>query len=86
MAEVGKNAEFVNFGSSAKSESGNVLIDTLSAIPEMLKKLDIENSALNGKPFADELSNLVASIAKPIKGDDNAKALPDAEDEKGKTA
>ena len=30
MAEVGKNAEFVNFGSSAKSESGNVLIDTLS--------------------------------------------------------
>ena len=85
MAEVGKNAEFVNFGSSAKSETGNVLIDTLSAIPEMLKKLDIENSALNGKPFADELSQLVASIAKPIKGDD-AKALPDAEDENGKTA
>ena len=74
----------MNFGSAAKSETGNVLIDTLSAIPEMLKKLDIENSALNGKPFADELSHLVASIAGPIKGDD-AKALPDAEDEKGKT-
>jgi len=80
MAEVGKNAEFVNFGSSARSETGNVLIDTLSAIPEMLKKLDIENGALNGRPFADELSHLVASVANPIKGDDDAKTLPDSED------
>ena len=33
-----------------------------------MKKLDAENTALNGKPFNDELRNLIASIAEPVKG------------------
>ena len=45
----------------------------------MLQKLDIENGALNGRPFADELSHLVASIAGPIKGEDDTKSLSEAD-------
>ncbi len=71
MASLGKNAEFVNIGGSGPASAGgtgNVLIDTLSGIPELMKKLDAENKALNGKPFNDELRELVASVAEPAKG------------------
>ena len=69
MASIGKNAEFVNIGGSGpQNGTGNVLIDTLSGVPELMKKLDVENQALNGKSFNDELRNLVASIAEPAKG------------------
>ena len=69
MADVGKNAEFVNIGGgAANGGTGNVLTDTLSSIPVLMKKLDAENTALNGKPFNDELRNLIASLAEPVKG------------------
>lgn len=68
MAEIGKNAEFINFGSGSTGSSGNVLIDTLSAIPEMLKKLDVKNNALNGRPFSEEVGNLVSMIADAANG------------------
>ncbi len=71
MASLGKNAEFVNIGGSSPAPAGgtgNVLIDTLSGIPELMKKLDVENKALNGQPFNDELRQLVASVAEPAKG------------------
>ena len=70
MASLGKNAEFVNIGGSGPSAggTGNVLIDTLSSVPELMKKLDVENQALNGQSFNDELRNLVSSIAEPAKG------------------
>ena len=62
-------AEFVNIGGgAANGGTGNVLTDTLSSIPVLMKKLDAENTALNGKPFNDELRNLIASIAEPVKG------------------
>ena len=69
MASIGKNAEFVNIGGSGpQNGTGNVLIDTLSSVPELMKKLEVENQALNGKSYNDELRNLVASIAEPAKG------------------
>lgn len=70
MADLGKNAEFVNIGGGAtgKAATGNVLIDTLAGIPELMKTLDVENQALNGKPFNTELNDLVAAIVEPIKG------------------
>lgn len=70
MASIGKNAEFVNIGGSGTNtgSTGNVLIDTLSSVPELMKKLDVENQALNGRSYNDELRNLVASIAEPAKG------------------
>ena len=76
MADIGRNAEFVNIGgsgSAASGDSGNVLIDTLSKIPGLMKVLDTENDALNGKPFNDEIRGLIDSIAGPIKGTPAAK-------------
>ena len=69
MADIGKNAEFVNIGGGeGKGATGNVLVDTLSQIPALMKKLDVENSALNGKDFNSELHDLVKSLADPVKG------------------
>ena len=69
MAEIGKNAEFVNIGGAAQgAASGNVLIDTLSAIPGLMKTLNAENEALNGRSINEEVESLVGSIAGPVKG------------------
>ena len=72
MADLGKNAEFVNIGGTAAgpgaSGTGNVLIDTLMNIPALMKTLNAENQALNGKPINDELQQLIASLAEPLKG------------------
>ena len=74
MAEVGKNAEFVNIGGGASgngalhSPTGNVLLDTLAGIPALMKTLNVENQALNGQSFNDELKGLVGSVAEPMKG------------------
>lgn len=69
MAEIGKNAEFVNIGGSGvNGNTGNVLLDTLAGIPGLMKTLDAENQALNGKSFNEELNGLVTAIADPVKG------------------
>lgn len=69
MAEVGKNAEFVNIGACGPSNgTGNVLLDTLAGIPELMKVLDVKNQALNGQPFNDELNGLVSAALDPAKG------------------
>lgn len=68
MAEIGKNAEFINIGGSANGANGNVLIDTLSQIPGLMKTLDVSNNALNGKSFNDSISDVVRAVAEPLKG------------------
>lgn len=68
MAEVGKNAQFVNIGGSGNSPTGNVLTDTLASIPSLMKTLDVENQALNGKDFKETLEDLVSGVANPLKG------------------
>ena len=71
MADIGKNAEFVNIGGSTTGtggNTGNVLLETLSGIPTLIKTLDVENNALNGKSFNEEVNGLVAALAEPIKG------------------
>lgn len=68
MAEIGKNAEFINIGGSANGSNGNVLIDTLSQIPGLMKTLDVSNNALNGKSFNDSISDVVRAVAEPLKG------------------
>ena len=69
MADIGRNAEFVNInGGSPVGGTGNVLLDTLAGVPELMKKLDVENKALNGRTFNEELSGIVGSVAGPAKG------------------
>ena len=69
MAEIGKNAEFVNINGHAQgAQSGNVLVDTLASIPGLMKTLNAENQALNGKTINEEIEGLVGSVAGPMKG------------------
>lgn len=68
MAEIGKNAEFVNIGGAATGGSGNVLLDTLAGVPGLMKVLDSENHALNGRSFNEEVKDLVESTVGPVKG------------------
>lgn len=71
MAEVGKNAEFINLGGAqagAGVGTGNVLIDTLSQIPTLFKSLDVQNNALNGCSMNEQLNGIVSAIAEPVKG------------------
>ena len=64
MANIGQNAEFVNIGganlpgANGNSGSGNVLIDTLSQIPGLMKILNTENQALNGRDVTAEVKDL----------------------------
>lgn len=73
MAEIGKNAEFVNIGGGATGNAaiggtGNVLLDTLAGVPALMKTLNAENQALNGKPMNDEIRELVSALVGPAKG------------------
>ena len=69
MAEVGRNAEFVNIGGSIPSGgTGNVMLDTMAGIPSLMKVLNVENQALNGQSFNEEVKGLVESAVGPVKG------------------
>lgn len=68
MAEIGKNAEFVHIGNGSDKSSDNVLLNTLASVPSLMKSLNVQNEALNGKPFNEEVNGLVRSIFEPIKG------------------
>ena len=71
MAEVGKNAEFINLGGAQTgvgAGTGNVLIDTLSQIPTLFKSLDVQNNALNGCSMNEQLNSIVSAVAEPVKG------------------
>jgi flotillin len=74
MANLGQNAEFVNIGAGAQGPgalgggTGNVLLDTLAGIPALMKTLDVQNQALNGRSMNEEVHNLVSSVVTPMKG------------------
>lgn len=83
MAHLGQNAEFVNFsgGSIPAGSTGNILIDTLSQLPTLMKVLNTENQALNGRPVTDEVKDISKSIGAGLgalrKGDDDESDEPD---------
>ena len=68
MANVGQNAEFINIGGSnipgvnGTGNTGNVLIDTLSQFPILMKILNTENEALNGRTATEEVKDLSKAI------------------------
>ena len=75
MANIGQNAEFVNIGGgniSGLNGTGNNLVDTLMSIPAIMKILDTENQALNGKPITEEIAGISDAALKGlsnVKGD-----------------
>ena len=80
MAKIGSNAEFVNIGGGTLQGTGNVLSDTLMSIPALMKAVNVQNNALNGRDVTQEITDLSkAALAglSNIKKED-APALPDA--------
>lgn len=67
MANIGEKAEFVNIGGAnihgmaGANGSGNVLVDTLSQIPLLMKALNVENQALNHRPVTEEIADISKS-------------------------
>ncbi len=79
MADIGKNAEFINIGggnipgSLNGSGSGNVFMDTISQIPALMKVLNVQNEALNGQSFSEgvkEFSNATFSGLSALRKED----------------
>ena len=67
MANVGQNAEFINIGGgnipgTNSGSTGNILIDTLSQLPALMKALNTENEALNGRPVTEEVKEISKAI------------------------
>lgn len=66
MANVGQNAEFINIGGGSipgvNGGTGNVLLDTLSQFPALMKVLNAENLALNGRPVTEEVKDVSKAI------------------------
>jgi len=66
MANIGENAEFINIGGGSipgiGGSTGNVLIDTLSQFPALMKVLNAENIALNGRPVTEEVKDISKAI------------------------
>lgn len=64
MANIGERAEFVNIGGggipgvNGATGTGNVLVDTLSQIPMLMKSLNTQNQALNGRDVTEEVEDL----------------------------
>ncbi len=66
MANIGQNAEFINIGGGSipgvSGATGNVLIDTLAQFPALMKVLNTQNEALNGRPVTEEVKDLSKAI------------------------
>ncbi len=81
MANVGQNAEFINIGGASipgiggTGGTGNVLIDTLAQFPALMKVLNTENKALNGRPVTEEVKDVSKAIGAglgALRKDENA--------------
>ena len=58
--QVGSNATFIDMGGSATDS--NLLTGVLGELPELLKKLDVKNQALNGESFSETLNATIRAV------------------------
>lgn len=74
MADIGQHAEFVNIGGNnipginGNGGTGNVLVDTLMAMPGLMKVLDTESKALNGVSATEQLKEISDSALSGVRG------------------
>jgi len=74
MAKIGENAEFINIGGgtipgiNGAGATGNVLIDTLSQIPLLMKSLNLQNEVLNGRPVTEEVRDISKALGAGLEG------------------
>ena len=65
MAHVGEKATFYDFNGNSSGE-GNLLTSVLGDIPQLMKKANLENEALNGKPVTETINDLVKAVVDPF--------------------
>ena len=65
VASVGEKASFIDLGGS-KGPEGDILTRVLSNVPSLMKKLGVENMALNGEPFENTLRGIVSAAVEPL--------------------
>ena len=68
MAEVGKNAKFVDMG-GGEGGDGDLLSRVMGNIPGLFAKANITSDALNGEDLTEVIKKLVGAVAGPIKGE-----------------
>lgn len=91
MANIGQNAEFINIGGGSIpgiDSTGNVLIDTLSQFPALMKVLNTENTALNGRAVTEEVKEVSKAIGAGLgalrKEDSEKSPIPEADNNETK--
>ncbi|MDR2957808.1 MAG: hypothetical protein LBU61_06515 [Coriobacteriales bacterium] len=62
VAEVGTNTTIIDLGGGGPTGDGDLLNRFIGNLPETLKRLDVKNQALSGKPIADTLNGLVSAL------------------------
>lgn len=66
MARVGEKATFYDFGGTGDAKNGNLLANVLGSIPELMKKAELKNQALNGESINDTVGDLMRALAAPL--------------------
>jgi flotillin len=71
MAKIGENAQFIDLGGgngsgASGSNTADLLTRVLGNFPELYKKLNVKNEAINGEPFNASINELVSAIINPL--------------------
>lgn len=66
MARVGEKATFYDFGGSSGTKDGNLLTNVLGSIPELMRKAELKNQALNGESINDTVGDLMRALTAPL--------------------
>ena len=61
MAEIGKNAKFVDMGGGS-NQDGSLFTRVLGDLPALLNKLDVRSDALNDTTFSDLIGSVIAGM------------------------
>lgn len=78
MANIGEKATFYDF-SGKSAEGGDLLSNVLGNIPQLFKKANLTNQALNEEQVTDTIHRLVESFADPLKSLAEKKTVVKAE-------
>lgn len=80
MARVGEKATFYDFGGTSGTKDGNLLSNVLGSIPELMKKAELKNQALNNESINDTIGDLVRALATPLSDALSGKPSAEADD------
>lgn len=83
MARIGENAEFYDFSGNSAGDGKDLLTRVMGNIPELMKKVNLKNMALNDESINDTVSGLMQSIVGSLGLSKNPAAIPaDTEESK----